>query len=83
MEAPSTEAIRGYVAIAEEVAPMVLGSDLRGYVSCDLGERSCVRTFIQRFGRAAFRRPLDEDFDVAAYFARTSSTAKMVPARTG
>ena len=67
VEAPSTEAIRGYVAVAEELAPRVVADHFDAFADCDRTRRSCVRQFVGAFGRALFRRPLDDAEEIEPY----------------
>jgi hypothetical protein len=53
----------GYMSAAESLAAKAV-EDLPGLVGCDaaaLGEAACGADFIDRFGRRAFRRPLDDE----------------------
>jgi hypothetical protein len=49
-----------YMAAARELATAALGSP-EAFIGCDPAGASCMTDFIARFGRRAFRRPLDDD----------------------
>ncbi len=65
-----------YLGAAEALARAAV-ADVDALVGCDRvakGEPACATEFIQRFGQAAFRRPLDAD-DQARYLALYTSYA--------
>ncbi|MEM9193652.1 MAG: DUF1592 domain-containing protein, partial [Myxococcota bacterium] len=69
--APDEQILRTYMGVAEDLAPMVTARVDR-WVSCNIGQTSCVETFIENFGRAVYRRSLDtsaEDNEVERLLA--------------
>jgi hypothetical protein len=56
----STTAAEEIQAAAEHVAAQAAG-DLPGLLGCDVEAAGCVGDFIQRFGRRAYRRPIEAD----------------------
>ena len=59
--APVTKlVVQDYLAAAEQLAARAVSENLDTLVDCDVADATCVETFARRFGRRAFRRPLDE-----------------------
>lgn len=56
---PSTEVLRTYLSIAEELAPLFVEG-----VTCDIAETACARETLRTLARRAFRRPVA---DVSAF----------------
>lgn len=52
---PSTEVLRTYLSVAEDLAPLFVES-----VSCDIAEAACARDTLSSLTRRAFRRPIDD-----------------------
>lgn len=52
--APSSEALRGYIAIAETLAPQVVAS-----ASCTIEETGCAHELLSNLGRRLYRRSLE------------------------
>ena len=57
-EAASSEVVRSYLYAAEALADAALAEPTPPLATCDLAETGCARTWIERIGRLAFRRPL-------------------------
>ena len=60
-----------------EVLADAMVADLGAFLPCNpaaMGEAECAQTFIEGFGRRAFRRPLDDD-EVAAFMSLYEDTA--------
>src|SRR5690606_12188682 len=65
------------VRLAEEIA------DVNALAGCDVASGdACVRAFIERFGRRAYRRPLTTD-DITALMAKNAEARDAVDAATG
>jgi hypothetical protein len=64
------------VALAEDVA------DIGALAGCDVSDRACVQSFVERFGRRVYRRPLTSD-EVAEYVAIYDSVAAESDVETG
>ncbi len=60
VQAPDPENARAHLTLAETLASDARSRDFAGLVDCDLADVTCVRSFIESFGRRAFRRPLAE-----------------------
>ncbi len=56
--APDTENVRSYLTLAEDLAAGARSRGLESLVSCDRSDEACARSFIEDFGRRAFRRPV-------------------------
>jgi hypothetical protein len=69
--APVSELFLEKYGRAAELAARQAVTHLGALLPCDpvaVGEDACARTFVERFGRRAFRRPLAQD-EIAAYAA--------------
>ena len=51
--------VEDYVTVAESLAAKAVADNLPALITCDLSDESCVAEFVARFGRRAFRRPVD------------------------
>ena len=70
--------LSGYIAVAgQEAEALMNASDRRDRVlGCDYNNASCLNTFINHFGRTAFRRPLtNEESNRIQQFALTQSSS--------
>lgn len=70
---------------AQDVAARAVRDRLAEIVPCaaaELATDACGRTFVERFGRRAFRRPLSED-EIAAYAGLFTSTRDALDAQAG
>jgi hypothetical protein len=60
--APVTEAqVELFIGVAEELATRALSAQVDGQLDCAASDDACVESFLARFGRRAFRRPLADD----------------------
>ena len=50
-----------YLAAAETLAAKAVNDNLSQLTSCDIKDNACGTSFIESFGRRAFRRPLDQE----------------------
>lgn len=70
----TTEHLRAYQKVAERLALDLLADDARReqVVGCDLATASCLTSFIESFGKLAYRRALTAE-EVGAYVALAAS----------
>jgi hypothetical protein len=63
VQAVSAQHLRSYADTAKELADGLLSDSTRRarVVGCDASSASCLRDFVARFGKLAFRRPLASD----------------------
>ncbi len=52
--------VDAYLARADELVRKGLATSRAKIVSCDFAQNGCTRTFVEKFGRRVFRRPLRE-----------------------
>ncbi len=58
LQGTSASDVRGFYALAEEVAA---AADMESLMSCSVNDRDCVRAFIESFALRAFRRRIDAE----------------------
>jgi hypothetical protein len=57
-QAPDPEGVRAYLTLSEGLASVARERGFDSLITCERGDAGCIRTFIEEFGRRAFRRPL-------------------------
>jgi len=72
----SPQHIRGYLGVAEQLAADLMDDPQRrdNVLGCTPSEPACLEQFVAKFGRLAFRRPLQSD-EVDAIVATATSAA--------